>query len=311
MELATYCDRHSLRTKFVMAEFGAHLNQGTNAEKPTIFEVVAQESMNSVLRPALTYCFKVLASSRPDNFGCLWRYSDELYTLIDLLIQNHYLKKFQGTFSENFYGLKRYFATRNVAERLRQSGNIGQRERFHSLLSVVFLPYCKLKLDNVFEKLREENLNNLSSHHPVHETYFQKMKSMFIYLYPILNLTWEFIFLSYQMGFMLKMTDFHSPLMHLCGLRLKRLSRQDTIGHSLQSTLSFTKPFSSWKQILRELPRVLTSTLITVVANGIPLVVFFIKFLDWWYSSENSKSFIAVTTLPIPQPPEQLKVILG
>lgn len=290
-----------------MAEFGAHLNQGACGEKPTIFEVVAQESMNSVLRPALVYCFKVLASSRPDNFGWLWRYSDELYTLIDLLIQNHYLRKFGGTFSENFYGLKRCVANKNVVDE--QTGSMSQKERFRSLLSVSVVPYCKLKLDELFEKLRDDNLNDLSSQHPGKKTYFQKVKSIFIYLYPILNLTWESAVLCYQFLFMVKLSNFHSPLIHLCGLQLKRLTRQDALAHSLQSILSFTKPVSSWKEIAKELPQLFTNTLATVIANGIPLVVFFIKFLDWWYSSENNKTLVSVTTLPIPPPPIQLKVI--
>ena len=45
---------------FKMAEFAAHLNQGTTNENPTIFEIVAEESMATVLRPAVSYCLRTV-----------------------------------------------------------------------------------------------------------------------------------------------------------------------------------------------------------------------------------------------------------
>ena len=292
----------------VMAEFGAHLNQGTSAERPTIFEVVSQESMNSVLRPALVYGLKVVASSRPDSWGWLWRYSDELYTVIDLMVQNHYLKKFGGSFAENFYGMKRYFSPKTVEVKQPHAGILDYGDRISSLLTLVILPYCKLKFDVIFEKLRGEHVNDVPSHQSRNRSYFQKLKNMFIYIYPYLHFTWETAFLCYQLLYMLKVSDYHSPFLHLCGLRLKRLSRQDVFAHSLQSIPSLVKPISSWKKFLGELPQVVGNTLITLIANGIPLIVFFLKFVEWWYSSENSRSLVSAASLPIPPPPAQLEV---
>lgn len=45
-----------------MAEFGAHITGGlTEADVPSIFEVLAQENLVSALRPAVNYVFKVLS----------------------------------------------------------------------------------------------------------------------------------------------------------------------------------------------------------------------------------------------------------
>ena len=42
-----------------MAEYGAHLTPTPNEERPSIFEVLAQESLTSTLRPALKYIIRV------------------------------------------------------------------------------------------------------------------------------------------------------------------------------------------------------------------------------------------------------------
>ena len=87
-----------------MAEFAAHLNQGTLNAQPTIFEIVAQESMASVLRPAVIYALKVLASSNPDRWSWIWRFGDELHLCLEYILQSHYLRNFEGSISEHFYG---------------------------------------------------------------------------------------------------------------------------------------------------------------------------------------------------------------
>lgn len=37
---------------------------------------------------------KVLGESRPDKFGCLLRWYDEIYTGLDFVLQNYYLHKY-------------------------------------------------------------------------------------------------------------------------------------------------------------------------------------------------------------------------
>ena len=135
-----------------MAEFAAHLNQGTTNANPTIFEIVAEESMASVLRPAVSYAFKVLASSNPDRWGWIWRLGDELYLCFDYIAQNHYLKNFGGSFSEHFYGLKRV----SSVGKGKNGEGLSSFQKYLSLVMLVVVPYAKLKLDELFERTREE-----------------------------------------------------------------------------------------------------------------------------------------------------------
>ncbi|XP_034007606.1 peroxisome assembly protein 12, partial [Trematomus bernacchii] len=92
-----------------MAEAGAHLTSSGSSvsEPPSVFEVLAQESLMEAVRPALRHAVKVLAESNPSRFSFLFRFYDELFLFLDLMLQNHFLSVSSASFSENFYGLKR------------------------------------------------------------------------------------------------------------------------------------------------------------------------------------------------------------
>ncbi|KAJ7407333.1 peroxisome assembly protein 12 [Willisornis vidua] len=42
------------------------------------------------------------------------------------------------------------------------------------------------------------------------------------------------------------------------------------------------------------------------LSTGLSISVFFLQFLDWWYSSENQETIKALTALPTPPPPVHL-----
>lgn len=288
-----------------MAEFAAHLNQGTTNANPTIFEIVAEESMASVLRPAVSYALKVLATSNPDRWGWIWRFGDELYVCLDYIVQNHYLKNFGGSISEHFYGLKR---VSSVATGKNVEG-MSSFQKHLSLIMLVAVPYAKLKLDQLFERARDENLNgHLASYSSRKRSYFLHLKKTFIYVYPLLHFTWETVFLCYYLLYILKFSTVHSPLLHIIGVSLQRLTRQDILAQSVQS--SYTSVFSgkTMAERISAIPKSLAHLLASGLANGLPVVVFFLKFIDWWYSSDNKGAVQSVTQLPIPAPPPQPKV---
>ena len=59
------------------------------------------------------------------------------------------------------------------------------------------------------------------------------------------------------------------------------------------------------------IPGSVAQLLASVFGNGLPVVVFFLKFIDWWYSSENKGAVQSVIQLPVPSPPPQPKVIIS
>ena len=145
------------------------LGEGGAMERPSFFELVAQDSMMSMLKPALRHLVTVLAARRPFLLEKLLRYHDEMYAAFILVTQLHYLKTYGASMSENFYGLKRVLwlgerrtwrvslarAFRRVFDgklinatpvtRLQEMPANAALSR--SLFLLVALPYVKVKLD--------------------------------------------------------------------------------------------------------------------------------------------------------------------
>ena len=288
-----------------MAEFAAHLNQGTTNANPTIFEIVAEESMASVLRPAVSYALRVLASSSPDRWGWIWRVGDELHLCLDYIVQNHYLKNFGGSISEHFYGLKRV----NRVNAEKGKTELSSFQKYLSLIMLVGVPYAKLKLDQLFERVREEYVSGyLSSNSSRKRSCFLHLKRTFIYVYPFLHFTWETIFLCYQLLYIFRFSGVHSPLLHAIGVSLQRLSRQDILAHNMQNSLPNIVSGKTVAQRISAIPSSVMQLLASALANGLPVVVFFLKFIDWWHSSDNKGAVQSVMQLPVPPPPPQPKV---
>lgn len=75
-----------------MAESAAHVTR-TSHPRPSVLEVVAQQSLGATIHPALQRLLQFLAQSRPESFGWLASYCDELYLGVSAALQYHYLKK--------------------------------------------------------------------------------------------------------------------------------------------------------------------------------------------------------------------------
>ncbi|KAM9321415.1 peroxisome assembly protein 12 [Gastrophryne carolinensis] len=273
-----------------MAELGAHITTSA-ADRPSIFEVVAQESLMAAVRPALQHVVKVLAESNPARYGPLWRWFDELYTFLDLLLQQHYLSWAGASFSENFYELKRVAMTGSTTHHA-----LPRKEYWKSLLLLVLVPYLRVKLEKLVNRLREEEDYSIQN-----STSFRKRcYKAVLASYPFIKLSWEGCCLFYQLRYILWNTKHHSPLLSLAGVQLARLTAEDLQvinkkAEKLVSTGSSLSMGSILKRTLGGLSMTISSTL--------SLGVFFLQFLDWWYSPENQDTLKTVGSMPVPSAP--------
>ncbi|KAM4796766.1 peroxisome assembly protein 12 isoform 1-T1 [Rhinophrynus dorsalis] len=275
-----------------MAERGAHITTASPAdERPNIFEVVAQESLMAAVRPALHHVVKVLAESNPARYGSLWRWFDELYALLDLLLQQHYLSWASASFSENFYGLKRV----SLGGRSSQY-TLTRKEYWTSLLLLVLTPYLRVKLEKFVSRLREEEDYSIQNPMSFRKKYYKAILAC----YPYVKLSWEGLFLFYQLRYILGNSKHHSPLLKLAGVQLARLTVEDlqAIEKRTQNAAS-TQPTLSVKGMLK---KALGGVALSL-SSSLSLGVFFLQFLEWWYSTENQETLKSLNTLPVPPPP--------
>ncbi|ELW61739.1 peroxisome assembly protein 12 [Tupaia chinensis] len=288
-----------------MAEHGAHITTASVADdRPSIFEVVAQDSLMTAVRPALQHVVKVLAESNPAHYGFFWRWFDEIFTLLDLLLQQHYLSKTSASFSENFYGLKRILmGDTHKSQRLASAG-LPKQQLWKSIMFLVLLPYLKVKLEKLVSSLREED--EYSIHPP--SSHWKRFYRAFLAAYPFVNMAWEGWFLVQQLQYILGKAQHHSPLLKLAGVRLGRLTVQDiqALEHRLAKASMMQQPTKSISEKIKSALKKALGGVALSLSTGLSVSVFFLQFLDWWYSSENQETIKSLTALPTPPPPVHL-----
>ncbi|BFZ18408.1 hypothetical protein BsWGS_21447 [Bradybaena similaris] len=281
-----------------MAEHGAHLTSGGVSEtsKPSIFEVLAQENLLSTIRPAVRHAVRIFSERHPEHLGRLFRHFDEIFLAFDAVVQSYYLNKYGGSFSENFYDLKRV-----------PSGCPDQpllsKHRLMSLACLILIPYVRHKLDSYYEALRyREELTTNRSFLQQNLTMKQRLIKLYLSTYPYVHSLWECLTLAYTLSYMLGKNQWHSPSMHLSGTELRRLDPQDELTGKTQlhhppwSELSFTAR-------MLHLAKISLNTAAVCLSTSLSVGMFFLQFLDWWYASDSSAT--SLTALPVPPPPQK------
>ncbi|NXG31091.1 PEX12 protein, partial [Dromaius novaehollandiae] len=285
-----------------MAELGAHLTAApAGDDRPSIFEAVAQDSLMAAVKPALQQLAKVLAESNPARYGFLWRWLDEIYILLDLLLQQQYLARCSASFSENFYGLKRVAIGDGKQQALASAG-LPKQQHWKSLLLLVLVPYLKGKLEKLVSSLREED--EYSIHPP--SSSWKRFYRAFLAAYPFVNMAWEGWFLIQQLCYILGKAQHHSPMLRLAGVRLVRLTADDI--QALEKKFAAAAPSQAHSiktQVQSAMKKALDGIAFSL-STGLSVGVFFLQFLDWWYSSENQETIKSLTALPTPPPPVHL-----
>jgi hypothetical protein len=125
--------RHSRVDQKLSMDFLVHLD-GTAAvgqDEPSIFEVIAEEKMHELLKPAFDYMI-AQATERYYALFPLYKFKNAVYLIFMSTIELQYLKKWGGSFTETFYGLKRSKGTRNSL--------------FFNLIEIVWFPVVKSQL---------------------------------------------------------------------------------------------------------------------------------------------------------------------
>lgn len=280
-----------------MAEAGAHLTSTVANEQPSIFEVLAQESLIEAVRPALRHAVKVLAESNPSRYGFLWRRFDELYLLLDVLLQNHFLSHCSASFSENFYGLKRVSGGRGD-----QLG-LNRKSHWRSHLLLCLVPYLRAKLEATLVQQRDEEDFSIR----LGQSKIQRMYRAAVAAYPYISSAWQALVFCQQLLFVFGVSKTHSPLLWLARVKLARLNARDIRDMELRGKTSSGPAGGSLVHRAWHLMSQATKGLAVSLSTSLSLGVFFLQFLEWWYSTDNQDTVKALTSLPTPPPPLHLQ----
>ncbi|XP_066251862.1 peroxisome assembly protein 12 [Euwallacea similis] len=259
-----------------MAESAANFTT-TVQNKPSIFEIIAQKSLNDTLYPALQKVALFLSSSFPKKFGFLNLYYDEAFLACNGLLQCYYLMYYDASFSENFYGLKRILSNET---------QLTNREKEISLLFLVAVPYFKRKLEEKIQIYRIQNAEGQLT-----KDFKSRSKKLLIYAHSTFEVLWNLATLNNYLKYMSEQTDVQIPLLNILGLKF--------IYSNEEPSLTF------WSALFRgnlKLSDINFGLARNAVSTVLETTAFFMQFLQTWSSQKPNFTF---TYLPKVEPPSR------
>jgi len=221
-------------------------------------------------------------------------WSEEIFYGLFFVLEQHYLTLYDGSFCENFYGLKRVRA--RVANP-KQSA-LRQVDRNRALFFLIFVPWFKSRLELLYQSRRMFSFAN------------QIQDSRFLQYFPYFHALDEGLVFLFQLRYLFSFSEYFSPALLIIGQKFERLTMQDMKRHAeearsrakvdLQSIWESALPRSFAGKIGYILSRL--GTTFRVYAKWVVLICLFaFKFLEWWNSPGNVLQ--NGPKLPVPPPP--------
>uniref|UniRef100_A0A1B6C605 Peroxisome assembly protein 12 n=1 Tax=Clastoptera arizonana TaxID=38151 RepID=A0A1B6C605_9HEMI len=253
-----------------MGEKGAHLTISLQS-KPSIFEVIAQESLADLIQPSCRRIVQLLVAKNPETLGWLISWFDEFYLIANTALQYNYLRSFGGSFSESFYGLQRlsFLSTSN-----KKFFKFRNKQEFLSLLSLVLIPYISAKLNQTIERCNE------------HDT-LQGLAKYLVPLHKIVQGIWRGSTLVQYLLYMTGKSHTHSLLMRAIKVSLHYIPEQNT-------------PALNLNEYLRN-PKLYGQLMWIAIGRSLEVGVFFLQCLQWWQSEEQNRT---IHKNIVPPPPK-------
>eukprot|EP00127_Corallochytrium_limacisporum_P004498 Clim_evm25s165 gene=Clim_evmTU25s165 len=281
-----------------MSDFAVFLDYDTDVGRPYVFEVFAADGMSGMFKPAIQYTLDVIASRYPRVFRKLADHIDESYLGFLLFLEQYYIWRYHGTLSENFYGLKR-MASKDPDPEVRGPVELSSSMKLRALLAVAVVPYIRAKLDRMASP--QQSSSSAGSDRNTEDGMLGKLRALVRKVWPVAKSLWDVVCFFYVIAYMYGKSKYHHPLLHVMGMEIRRLDMADA--QRLEKYQN--RPFD-WRRYspvhsnpLRILGRLTTNGLETLRA-ALPLSIFLLKFLEWYYSSGKDKE---QEGLPVPPPP--------
>jgi len=246
---------------------------------------------------------------------------EEFYAFLMFFVERHYLRKYGASFAENFYGLKRRRRPLIETERARAAvggipaeEKLGAREIRRSLLFLVGVPYLRAKARDYFEELGggidTDILEDVSDARRIQALTDQSIKGRFRRAYratyPWLNTgfeLWQFVF---NVAYLFDQTPYYRPWLSWIGVDLRRLGVDDFRLPNGVLKSSSTKPPESVQaaigRFILSSPRLFLDSLKVLL----PTAIFFIKFLEWWYSPSSPARSLTASPMGLAIPPPKM-----
>ena len=259
---------------------------GKDIFRPTFFELIAQDQLADVFRPALRFVVEIASERAPRALVPVLEYWQAIYTAFLLIVEGYNLRAHGATFAEHFFGLRRQeleserllpLEALEKARRRYAAPPLNVKQRIASLVVAVVLPWFWAKCEERFRQL-EISLTTARN----------QMDLVFHQFYPVVLAAGTGISFAYRLLYLLEQTGIWSPWLHLLGLQLVRHfpepppEEEDEAGQSLAAR---------------------ARNLFMAGAKGsLWGGIYLLQFLQWWYQREQLLQPLQPRKVPPPPP---------
>ncbi|KAE8400920.1 Pex12 amino terminal region-domain-containing protein [Aspergillus pseudonomiae] len=311
------------------------LQQEFDELKPSLFELLAEQQLSDLLPPSIRYILAVATHRHPRYLLRILNSYDEIYAFLSLIVERYYLRNFGGSFTENFYSLKRerVLRTKNgeipraqlgAPGPVRETLKLRSSDVWKNLLLMVGIPYLKRKLDEGYDIHAAPQASLIMSGGPRYDpnddlppnpTIRQRLLHYYKWflrnVYPSVNAAYYFSILAFNLAYLFDNTKYSSPFLWLIGTRIRRLGGADhkAIADMLEAKPAAgpggrgrSRPGSGLLGLLS--PQNLYPQLLSSLRYFLPASIFALKFLEWWHASDFSRQLArkATEVLDLPAP---------
>ncbi|CEH19461.1 Predicted E3 ubiquitin ligase involved in peroxisome organization [Ceraceosorus bombacis] len=289
--------------------------------RPSFFELIAQDQLRDLLKPALRYVLAVLAQRNPRYLIRVANRFDEVYALAMFAVERHYLTTWGSSFAENFYGLRRRrrpglsssrskaFSTGSTRTSLARYEKLRSREINLSLFLLVGAPWIKSKLHDYWESIgggapegglfddedeqgesggaarRFAGLAQTSRTEQLRELFRKCFRSG----YPYVGAGYQLWLLSYNVAYLFDRTPYWRPWLQAMRVDVRRVSAEDYPASPPLLPPDMPNPLRSPISFALALLRASPFIFFEALKYALPASIFFFKFLEWWYSADNPR----------------------
>ncbi|KAJ4301562.1 ubiquitin-protein ligase peroxin 12 [Kalmusia sp. IMI 367209] len=298
-------------------EFLPSLQHGIDDLKPSLFELLSEQQLASLLPPSLRYLLAISTHRYPRYLLPVLNSFDEVYALVMLLVERHFLRTYGGSFTENFYGLKRARVLRvkggeipraqlGASDSVREAVKLGGGDVWRNLAVLVGLPWLKRKLDEGYDDTTEKE-RGLRAGASIKERLLFYYKWFLRNIYPSVNAAYYFSLLVFNMAYLFDGTKYSSPFLWLIGTRIRRLGEADHKAIELATQPRKVGPARPGEGgsifTPRNMARSIKPRLMTSLKILLPTSIFALKFLEWWYASDFARQLSRKAAENIELPP--------
>ncbi|KAK9841404.1 hypothetical protein WJX74_005170 [Apatococcus lobatus] len=303
---------------------------GDGSSRPTFFELVAADKLLPSLKNAILYSLTVFVQERPSLYALLRR-GDEVFAVVQLLLDRSSLSNSYATFAESLYGLRRVQQAPDSIHGSSQAA-LSQTLQRRTLALQVALPYLICKCNALFahhrpqieaplgimsqrnQQLAFDQPQTAGSHGSRSGTALNWLRRqalrIFLCGYPWFHAAWQGLRFGFQLLYLLDSSAFYSPELWLLGQSVTRVSgselmdrerkkaqvRQHQLGRTHQSRPAML-------QLLRRGWLRASWAVADHTRNALILSVFGFKLLEWWYTSAEGR-IAQQNRAPPPPPPK-------